>query len=228
MTMNLPASHLECIELQTRETPQASIIWLHGLGADGHDFVPLVRELDLHGVLPLRFVFPHAPVIPVTINNGYQMRAWYDIRTPDFISREDEAGVRTSQHAIEQLIERENARGIPCERIVLAGFSQGGAITLQTGLRYPQRLAGLLALSTYLPLLDSTAKERAPANLDVPIFMAHGTQDAIVPYPRGILSKEHLTTLGYAVQWQEYPMQHSVCADEVADIAHWLRTVLPQ
>lgn len=218
---------LECIELQTRATPQASIIWLHGLGADGHDFVPIVKELDLHGVLPLRFIFPHAPVIPVTINNGYQMRAWYDIRTADFAQREDETGLRASQQALEQLIERENARGIPCERIVLAGFSQGGAVTLLTGLRYPKRLAGLLALSTYLPLLDRTQDERSSANAGTPIFMAHGTQDNIVPHQRGLLSKEHLGTLGYAVQWHEYPMQHSVCIDEIADIAGWLRTVLP-
>lgn len=228
MTPQHPITPLECIELQTRATPQASVIWLHGLGADGHDFVPLVKELDLHGVLPLRFIFPHAPVIPVTINNGYQMRAWYDIRTPDFISREDETGLRASQRAIEELIERENARGVPTQRIVLAGFSQGGAIILQTGVRYPQPLAGLLALSTYLPLLQSTAQERNTANQHTPIFMAHGTQDPVVPYQRGMQSKEHLTQLGYPVQWHEYPMQHSVCADEVADIANWLRTVLPE
>ncbi len=220
-------TELECIELQSRATPLASIIWLHGLGADGHDFVPIVRELNLEKVLPLRFIFPHAPVMPITINNGYPMRAWYDIRTPDFLQREDEAGVRTSQAAVEQLIQRENERGIPCERIVLAGFSQGGAITLQTGLRYPQRLAGLLALSTYLPLSDSAASERHGANHDTPIFMAHGTQDTIVPFQRGQQSKEQLEQLGHKIEWHEYPMQHSVCADEVGDIGKWLGKVLP-
>ncbi|TAK90015.1 MAG: carboxylesterase [Burkholderiaceae bacterium] len=220
-------TELECVELQSRATPQASIIWLHGLGADGHDFVPIVRELDLEKILPLRFVFPHAPVIPVTINSGYPMRAWYDIRTPDFAQREDEAGVRASQAAIEQLIQRENERGIPSERIVLAGFSQGGAITLHTGLRYPHKLAGLLALSTYLPVHEAVASERHSANQDTPIFMAHGTQDTIVQFAWGQQTRARLEEMGYRVEWHEYPMQHSVCADEVNDIGQWLQRILP-
>ncbi len=178
-------SLLDCIELQTSPDPTATVIVLHGLGADGYDFVPIVKELEALGVPAARFVFPHAPKIPVTINNGYVMRAWYDILGTDLVRREDEAGVRRSQQQVEALIEREVARGIPRARIVLAGFSQGGAITLQTGLRQPEPLAGLVALSTYLPLATTLAAERSPASVAVPIFIAHGDRDEVVPFDLG-------------------------------------------
>jgi phospholipase/carboxylesterase len=202
---------------------------LHGLGADGNDFVPVVPELDLTGVGPVRFVFPNAPMRPVTINNGYVMRAWYDISFGDLegnTRKADEKGVRESQAQIGQLIARENGRGIAASKIVLAGFSQGGAIALHTGLRYPETLAGVMALSTYLPLAESFAKEASPANAKTPVFMAHGTQDPVVPYAMGRGSRDLLQQAGYALEWQEYPMQHSVCLEEVADIGRWLTGVL--
>ncbi|GIL07341.1 MAG: carboxylesterase [Betaproteobacteria bacterium] len=217
---------LEAVELQTVPQPNATVIWLHGLGADGYDFVPVVRELEALGAPPARYVFPHAPMQPVTINGGYVMRAWYDILGTDLVRREDEAGIRASQAAIERLIEREVARGTPPARIVLAGFSQGGAITLQTGLRRPQPLAGLVALSCYLPLADRFGVERHPASARVPIFLAHGNADPIVPVARGAASRDRLTALGHPVQWHEYPMPHSVCAEEIRDIAAFLQTVL--
>jgi phospholipase/carboxylesterase len=217
---------LEAVELQTTPNPGASVIWLHGLGADGYDFVPVVRELEALGAPPARYVFPHAPMMPVTINGGYVMRAWYDILGTDLVRREDEAGIRASQAAVERLIEREVARGTPPARIVLAGFSQGGAITLQTGLRQPQPLAGLVALSCYLPLADTFEAERAAASAQVPIFLAHGNADPIVPVARGAASRDRLTALGHPVQWHEYPMPHSVCAEEIRDIAAFLQAVL--
>ncbi len=217
---------LETVEIATGDNPAASIIWMHGLGADGNDFVPIVRELDLSGLPALRFVFPHAEAIPVTINNGYVMRAWYDILGMDLVRREDEAGLRASQSRIEQLIAREIARGIPAERIVLAGFSQGCAMTLQTGLRHPQKLAGLMCLSGYLPLADKIAAERSAANQHTPIFMAHGRGDNVVLMNRAEASREVLTSLGYAIDWHEYLMPHSVCEEEIDDIGDWLRTVL--
>ncbi len=217
---------LETVEIATSDNPAASIIWMHGLGADGNDFVPIVRELDLSGLPALRFVFPHAEAIPVTINNGYVMRAWYDILGMDLVRREDEAGLRASQSRIEQLIAREIARGIPAERIVLAGFSQGCAMTLQTGLRHPQKLAGLMCLSGYLPLADKIAAERSAANQHTPIFMAHGRGDNVVLMNRAEASREVLTSLGYAIDWHEYLMPHSVCEEEIDDIGDWLRTVL--
>lgn len=210
------------VEIETGPQPQVSVIWLHGLGADGYDFVPIVQELDLTGVAAVRFVFPHAPSIPVTINGGHVMRAWYDILGADLTRREDERGLRQSQHLINALIEREHQRGIAYERIVLAGFSQGCAMTLMTGLRFGHRLAGLAGLSGYLPLLDSTDTERHLANINTPIFLAHGRQDPVVPYARGYQSYEELQRLGYTVQWQEYEMPHSVCAEEISDISRFI------
>ena len=220
---------LETIELETAPNPTAAVIWMHGLGADGNDFVPIVNEIDLAGAPGIRFIFPHAPTQPVTINNGYVMRAWYDIAFGDLegkTRKADEKGVRESQAQIGQLIAREMSRGIATGKIVLAGFSQGGAIALHTGLRYPEKLAGVMALSTYLPLADSFTAEAAPANAKTPVFMAHGTQDPVVPYAMGRDSRDLLQQAGYAIEWQEYPMQHSVCLEEVADIGRWLTGVL--
>ncbi len=220
---------LETVELAAGENPTASIIWMHGLGADGNDFVPIVNELDLGGT-SIRFVFPHAPMQPVTINNGYVMRAWYDVTFGDLegkSKRPDEKGLRASQGAVNVLIERELERGTPARRIVLAGFSQGGAMALQAGLRYPERLAGLMVLSSYLPLAEQAQQEAASANAGLPIFMAHGTQDPVVPHALGSESCRRLQGMGYAVEWHEYPMPHSVCLEEVSDIGAWLRRILP-
>ncbi|HYA19789.1 MAG TPA: dienelactone hydrolase family protein [Burkholderiales bacterium] len=222
----MPDTLLSAIELATAEPATASVIWLHGLGADGNDFVPVVNELGLPRRLAVRFIFPHAPMQPVTINNGYVMRAWYDVLNPDFSFREDEAGVRRSQREIEKLITNEKNRGIAASRIVLAGFSQGGAIALQTGLRHPERLAGIMALSCYLPLAPTLAAEASAASQDVPIFMAHGTADPLIPFPLARLSREHLKQLGYPVEWHQYLMQHSVCDEEIQDIGHWLARIL--
>ena len=217
---------LETIELDSAPNPTVSIIWMHGLGADGNDFVPLVKELDLRGCPGIRFIFPSAGTMPVTINNGYVMRAWYDILVSDLVRREDETGLRASQQQIEALIEREKARGIPASRIILAGFSQGCAMTLQTGLRHPEPLAGLMCLSGYLPLADKTALERTPASLQTPIFMAHGTADPVVPIARAQQSRDLLTGMGYKVEWHEYMMQHSLCQEEIDAIGAWLKKVL--
>lgn len=217
---------LDSIEIETGTQPQHAVIWLHGLGADGNDFAPLVPELQLNDAPPIRFVFPHAPVRPVTINNGMSMRAWYDIYAPDLARREDDAGLRSSQAAVEALIRRENERGIPTERIVLAGFSQGCAMTLQVGLRMDQKLAGLIGLSGYLPLAALIAAERHTANHDTPIFLAHGTMDPVVVFPRAQESQQKLTELGYDVTWKTYPMAHSVCLEEVQDVSAFLRKVL--
>lgn len=215
------------IQIETAANPSAAVIWLHGLGADGNDFAGLVPELDLSACPAIRFVFPHAPDLPVTVNGGYVMPAWYDIYAPDLVKRQDEAGIRTSEKAIQALITREVARGIPAERIVLAGFSQGCAMALHTGLRYPQKLAGIVALSGYLPLADQFAAERHNANARTPIFMAHGNQDPVVVPARGEASRDLLTRLGYTVEWHSYPMPHSVHPQEVADIARFLTQVLP-
>ena len=217
---------LQVLEAQTGENPVATVLILHGLGADGRDFLPVAEQLDLSSVGPVRFIFPNAPVMPVTINGGYQMPAWYDILGADLTQRQDEAGLRHSQLAIDALIEREKSRGIASHRIVLAGFSQGCAMTLMTGLRHPDRLAGLLCMSGYLPLADKTAAERSPANQDVPIFMAHGTRDPVVLLPRATASRDHLQSLGYEVQWHEYAMEHSLCQEEIQDIEDWLLRVL--
>jgi phospholipase/carboxylesterase len=217
---------LPTLELETGRTPTASVIWLHGLGADGHDFEPIVPELDLPDALPVRFVFPHAPMQPVTINGGAVMRAWYDVYGLEGVRREDERGVRASQAAVEELIARERARGIPAARLVLAGFSQGGAIALHTGLRHAERLAGILALSTYVPAAQTLAAEASPANRGVPIFMAHGLYDGLIPVERAAMSRRLLESLGYAVAWHEYPMEHAVCGPEIQDIGAWLTRVL--
>jgi phospholipase/carboxylesterase len=215
---------LETIDIETGREPRAAVIWLHGLGADGHDFEPIVPELGMPAAAPgVRFVFPHAPLQPVTINGGAVMRAWYDV-TGD--GRQDTAGIRASQVRLEALIARERARGVAASSIVLAGFSQGGAIALQAGLRHPERLAGILALSTYLPLPDTLAQEASEANRDLPIFMAHGTQDPLIPLSWAKRSRDQLAALGYTVEWREYPMPHSVCAEEIEDVGRWLRAVL--
>ena len=213
---------LPTVEHETAPNPQYSIVWLHGLGADGNDFAPIVPELVTPGWPALRFVFPHAPVRPVTINGGMPMRAWYDIVGFDLHARQDEAGIRASIAATQALIARENARGVPDERIVLAGFSQGGAIALAGGLRHPRRLAGIVALSTYLVLGDSLADERSAANAATPVFQAHGTLDPVVVPPRGADAHARLKALGYAVDWHTYPMAHAVCPQEIADLRHWL------
>jgi phospholipase/carboxylesterase len=217
---------LEFIETETGPQPGATIIILHGLGADGNDFVPIARELDLAEAGPVRFVFPHAPVIPVTINNGYRMRAWYDILGMDLASREDEAGLRKSMAAVEDLLEREEERGMPPHRIVLAGFSQGCAMALLTGLRHKERLAGMVGMSGYLPLARTTGGERTDANALTPIFMGHGRHDDVVDIARGTASCDALRGLGYEVEWHDYPMGHSVCMEEIEDLNAWLLKVL--
>ena len=221
---------LQTIELHPGGTPAATIIVLHGLGADGTDFQPLADEMDLAAVGPVRWVLPRAPVRPVTLNNGYRMRAWYDILGNELeragAKREDEVGLRESFGLVQQLIDRELAQGVPAQRIVLAGFSQGCAVALGAGLRYPQRLAGLAGLSGYLPLADTTARERDTANVGVPIFLGHGTRDAVVPHARGVASRDALNNLGYRVEWHEYPMEHSVSLEEIADFNRWLLAVL--
>lgn len=215
----------ETIQIESAPSPDAAVIWLHGLGADGHDFEPVVPELRLPPQLRVRFVFPHAPVRPVTINMGMPMRAWYDILQMGG-AQEDEAGIRASQALVQALIEQEKSRGIDPRRIVLAGFSQGGAIVLQAGLRHAERLAGILALSTYLPLAGKLAAERSAANRNLPVFMAHGTHDPMIGIPRARESRAALETLGYPVQWKEYAMAHSVCGEEIADIGAWLLKLL--
>ena len=217
---------LETLELQSGDHPVANIVVLHGLGADGNDFVPIAQQLDLSAVGPVRFVFPSAPVRPVTINNGYRMRAWYDILGTDLVRREDGAGLRASAAQVQALLDQEAARGIPPARTVLMGFSQGCAMALMVGLRAPQRLAGLVAWSGYLPLAASTAAERSPANADVPILMGHGRFDTMVTPARGMASRDALLALGYPVQWQDYPMEHSVCPEQITDLNRWLLKVL--
>lgn len=215
---------LETLEFVTDPNPQASVIVLHGLGADGNDFVPVAQMLD-PGV-GVRYVFPHAPMMPVTINNGYVMRAWYDIRNADLAQREDEGGLRQSMALINALIEREIERGIPSGKIVLMGFSQGCAMTLMTGLRQPKKLAGLIGLSGYLPIAATTEAERNPANQNTPIFLAHGRLDPVVPIDRAVASRDLLKQLGYSVEWHEYPIPHSVSPEEIADIDVFLKKVL--
>jgi phospholipase/carboxylesterase len=217
---------LETLEIDTGPAPKRSVIVLHGLGDDGHGWAPITGELDLSPLGDVRFVLPHAPMRPVTINGGFVMRAWYDILGTDLPRREDEAGLRASQAEIEALIVRENERGIPASRIALVGFSQGCAMALLTGLRYRERLAGVAGLSGYLPLAATTAAERSEANRDVPLFLAHGTQDPVVTFPRGTASRDALATLGYTFEWHDYPMPHSVCAEEIGHLNRWLLKVL--
>jgi len=214
---------MEAVEIETGSPPRAAVIWLHGLGADGHDFEPIVPELRLKQAV--RFVFPHAPEQPVTINQGMRMRAWYDIFQFGG-GREDDKGIRASQALIEKMISEEVKRGISENKIVLAGFSQGGAIALQTALRYPKPLAGVMALSTYLPLAATLPAERAAANAEVPIFMAHGSYDDIIPIQRARDSRSFLEKLGYRIEWHDYPMPHSVCGEEVRDISAFLAKLL--
>lgn len=217
---------LEAIELSTGAAPVATIVILHGLGADGNDFVPIVQELDLAAVGPVRFVLPHAPVMPVTINSGYRMRAWYDILELDLVRREDEAGLRRSRDDLEALLARERERGVPPGRTVLAGFSQGCAMALLTGLRHGHRLAGIAGLSGYLPLAAATAGERSAANVATPIFLGHGQQDEVVAVERGRASRDLLEQQGCTVEWHEYPIGHTLSAPEIADFNRWLLQVL--
>jgi phospholipase/carboxylesterase len=219
---------LETVEIESGAQPTAAVIWMHGLGADANDFVPIVKELDLRNCPAIRFVFPNAPQIPVTLNGGYIMRAWYDIAAAgtDINKREDEVGLRLSQQQIEALIARENARGIPTEKIILAGFSQGCAMSLQTGLRHPRKLAGIMGLSGYVPLADKLTAERHAANQDTSIFLVHGTVDPVIPIQRAQQSRDLLVSLGYPVEWHDYWMQHSVSPQEITDIGNWLRKVL--
>jgi len=213
---------LKHIELVTGEDPAGTVIWMHGLGADGWDFVPIVRELPLPEDLALRFLFPHAPVRPVTINNGMEMRAWYDIAMNDVARLPDERGIRESQAAVERVIARERDRGIDASRIVLAGFSQGGAIALQVGLRHANRLGGIVALSTYLTLEGSLDAEAASANRATPIFMAHGTDDQVIPLQLAEASRATLQRRGYEVEWQTWPMPHAVCGEEIEAVSAFL------
>lgn len=223
--MKLP----ETVEVQSETEPGGSVIWLHGLGADGHDFEPVVPDLRLPDEIGLRFVFPHAPLRSVTINAGMTMRAWYDVVSLDRSGPQDEAGIRESSRMLELLIEREHERGIPRENIVLAGFSQGGAIAIHTALRYSHRLAGLMGLSTWLPLADRFGEEVANDEQgqlrDLPVFMAHGTFDPMLPIALGREAREVLDDAGYKVEWHEYPMAHAVCGEELADISTWLTSI---
>ena len=213
---------LECIERETGPDPSWSILWLHGLGADGHDFVPIVPELLRRGWPALRFVFPHAPVRPVTINNGVPMRAWYDIVDIDLANRADESGVSQSVEQVEALVAREVERGVPRSRTILAGFSQGGAVTLAAGLRSAEPLGGLVALSTYVPSAPKARAAMATGAARQPVFMAHGSQDPVVPFQAGQQSAALLRELGFQVEWHAYPMPHSVCAEEIRDLGDWL------
>ncbi len=215
---------LPCIEIEPEKIAQHTIIWMHGLGADGNDFVPIIEPLSLPSTLPIRFVFPHAPVMPITVQQGYQMRAWYDIRS--FSMGEewvDQQGIAQSVVAINQLIAKEIQRGIPPANIILAGFSQGAVMTLTTGLQYPQSLGGLIALSGYLPLAHEVVQRAHPANINTPIFMAHGTEDNIVPFALGKLSCAVLKKAGCSVSWHAYQMAHSVCPEEIAEVSHWIQ-----
>lgn len=217
---------LDIIEAESGPDPTATILILHGLGADGNDFVPIAQELQLEQVGPVRFIFPHAPVLPVTINNGYRMRAWYDILGFDEGAPQDEAGLRRSQQLVEALLQREKERGMPAHRIVLGGFSQGCAMSLLTGLRHSERLAGIIGLSGYLPLAAQTQAERSTASLQTPIFLAHGTHDEVVPLDRAEASRDTLQALGHDVEWHEYLMGHAVTPLEIEELNAWLLRVL--
>ncbi len=217
---------LEVVEGETGADPQASVVWLHGLGADGHDFEPIVPDLALPDGPALRFIFPHAPVRPVTINAGYPMRAWYDIRSIDRSAPQDESGIRASEQAAARLIAREEERGIDAANIVLAGFSQGGGVAINTALRYPRRLAGVIGLSTWVPRIDSLESERNPANNEIPMFLAHGSMDPMVPEEHGKASADRIEALGYPVTWHSYPMMHGVCPEEIVHIREWLAAQL--
>ena len=223
---NIPPDLLPSIVIKTGDQPTHSIIWLHGLGSDGNDFVPIIEKLNLQSDIHTRFIFPHAPLQPVSINNGAVMRAWYDISGQNLSSDEDVTGIRISQSAVEKLISREKQSGIKPENIVLAGFSQGGAIALHTGLHYPDKLAGILVLSSYLPLADMLVIDAYQTNLSTQIFMAHGHKDTVISPDLAISSKQKLLELGYSVNCNIYQMEHSVCKDEIADISEWLKKIL--
>jgi phospholipase/carboxylesterase len=220
---------LDTVEVVGVAKPDGTVIWLHGLGADGHDFEPIVPELSLEGHADLRFVFPHAPVRPVTINGGIPMRAWYDVFNLDRVGPQDEAGIRDSAEALVQLIERERDRGVPYDRIVLAGFSQGGAIAMHTAMRFPKKLAGLMALSTWMPLDTTIDNEITPGDesqpRSLPVLMAHGSFDPILPISAGRNARDIMQRVGFDVQWHEYPMAHAVCAEEIAEIRNWLLSI---
>jgi phospholipase/carboxylesterase len=220
------SENIECVVVETGPNPTACVIWLHGLGADGYDFVPIVKELEQMGLPNTRFVFPHAPKIPVSINGGYVMRAWYDIKNVDLQRQEDEGGIRQSQATIERLIEDQIALGFTADKIVLAGFSQGGAIAYQTGFRSKHTVAGIVTLSTYLPCETSLDSEFNPDNMGIPVLAAHGSQDNIVLIERGEKAVEILRNKGVQVKWFSYPMAHSVCGEEVVEIAGFLKEVL--
>ncbi len=217
---------LPCVSVNPSSEPKATVIWLHGLGADGHDFEPIVPELKLPPELGVKFIFPHAPVMPVTINGGYEMRAWYDIRDADLANREDKEGVRQSSELVKKIIDSEIESGVPSDKIVLAGFSQGGAIALHLATRFDQKLAGIVALSTYLTMPDALADEKENANIDTPVFMAHGSQDPVVPMQRGQYSAKVLDDNGFKVSWQDYPMAHAVCLEEIQALGQFLNKVL--
>ena len=217
---------LDCIEIETGAQPTHSLLWLHGLGADGHDFEPIVPELVRAHWPSLRFVFPHAPVRPITLNGGLRMRGWYDIRGLELMAVEDEAGILQSVGAVEALIERERQRGVDSHRVLLAGFSQGGAIALATALRHAQRLAGAVALSTYLPIASRIERERSAIQQGLPVFMAHGAFDPIVPQALGLMARQRLEAWGHGVEWHSYPIQHSVCAEEVQALGDWIERQL--
>ena len=219
-------SLLQTIEKETGANPTVAIIWMHGLGADANDFVPMLTELDLRGLPPIRFIFPNADTMPVTVNGGYVMRSWYDIVATDLTRREDEGGLRASQLQVEALIAREKARGIAADKIILAGFSQGSAMTLQTGLRQKEKLAGMMCLSGYLPIVPQATTEFTKESLATPVFMAHGRMDPVVPFARAEESRKVVEALGYQVEWHAYPMQHTLCLEEVQDIAKWIRKVV--
>ena len=221
-----PIDLLPAIEIETGKHPIYTVVWMHGLGADGNDFVPIVQELELLPGKDIRFIFPHAPKRPISINNGYIMRAWYDIFHPDFNSYQDESGIHGSQKALDALIEREIQRGIDSKHIFLAGFSQGGAMALQVGLRQINQLAGIIALSCYLPLAKTFSGEASVANASIPIFMAHGAYDLVIPISNALSSRKLLTNADYLLEWHDYPMEHTVCKQEIADISHWLNCIM--
>lgn len=223
------STFLPAIEVETAANPDFSVIWMHGLGADGNDFLPIVPELGLPASAAVRFVFPNAPVIPVTLNQGYRMPAWYDILSLDGANRQiDESGIRTSGSAIRQLVARENSRGVASARIVLAGFSQGGAMAYMVGLTHPEKLAGIVALSAYIPAPDMLTAEFAAANRSTPIFAGHGSGDDMVPLSLGELARDSVQKMGAVVEWHTYRMPHSVCHEEIVDIGKWLTQRLSQ
>lgn len=222
--MKLQEHQIDSVEINPEQNATHCIIWLHGLGADGHDFVPIVPELKLPSNLAIRFIFPHAPIMPVTINNGYKMRAWFDIHDFSLSTKIDKEGIQASQKTVESLIETQIASGIPSENIILAGFSQGGAIALTTGINFNKRLGGILALSTYLPLPDQLLINAATVNRSLPIFVAHGTQDSVLPFLLGESTAKVLEQSGFQVDWHSYVMPHSVCGQEIADISKWIQT----